>query len=61
MILKRVGRNPTHPPFWILQEKNLKTPTVSDQQIKQQVERVTQSIANQLVDHVNQQARSIGG
>ena len=36
--------------------KHFETPTVSVQQIEQQVQRVTQNIANWLVDHVNQQA-----
>ena len=35
--------------------KNVETPTVSAQQIKQQVEWATQDITNQLVDHFNQQ------
>ena len=35
--------------------KNSETPTASVQQIEQQEERVTQSIVNHLVDHVNQQ------
>ena len=35
--------------------KNFETATVSAQQIGQQVERVTQNVSNQLVDHVNQQ------
>ena len=45
MILNRVGRNLTHPLVWLLQGKTV-TPTVSAQQIEQQVERATQSIAN---------------
>ena len=36
--------------------KNFETPTAYIQHVEQQVERVTQSIANCLVDHVNQQA-----
>ena len=53
MALNKVGRNPTHCPVWISQEK-FQTPTVSAQQIEQQVERATQTITDQLVDHVNQ-------
>ena len=35
--------------------KNFISPSVSAQKIEQQVERVTQSITNQLFDHVKQQ------
>ena len=35
--------------------KNSETPIASVQKIEQQVQRVTQNIANQLVDHMNQQ------
>ena len=55
MILNKVGRNPPALTIWISQGKNSKTPTVSAQQIEQQVEGATQSIIYQLVDHVNQQ------
>ena len=50
------GRKESNPsPSLDVTGKNFETLTVSAQQIKQQVERVTQNIANQLVDHVNQQ------
>ena len=54
MILNKEGRNPTHPEFGYYGE-NLETPTVSAQQIEQQVERTMQSITTWLLDHVNQQ------
>ena len=39
----------------VTQQFNFKTPTSSVQHIEQQVERVTQNIVNQLVNHVSQQ------
>ena len=56
MKFNRVGRSPINPSASLdVTRKNFETPTVSAQQIEQQVERVAQNIANQLVDHVNQQ------
>ena len=55
MILNKVGRNPTSPLVRISWPNVFETPTVSAQQIQQQIGRAIQSITNQLVDHVNQQ------
>ena len=50
------GREKPNPyPSFNITGENFETPTVSAQWIEQQVERVVQNIANQLVDHVNQQ------
>ena len=50
------GREEPNPfPTLDITGKNFKTTTVSAQQIEQKVERVTQSIANWLGDHVNQE------
>ena len=46
---------PNPPPSLDITGKKFETATVSAQQIDQQVERATQSITDQLVDHVNQQ------
>ena len=43
------------PPSLDVIGKHFETTNVSAQQIEQQVERVTQNIANQLMDHVNPQ------
>ena len=48
------GREELNPsPSLDVTGKNFEIPTVSAQQIEQQVEKVIQNIANQLVDHVN--------
>ena len=50
-----VRMNPSHPQILISWGKKFKTPSVSGQQIEQQIERATQSITDWLVDHVTQQ------
>ena len=52
--MNKGGTQPTSQ-FAYHEEKNFKTATVSAQQIEQLVERATQSITDQLVDHANQQ------
>ena len=46
---------PNPPPTLDSMGKNFETTTVSAQHIEQQVERATQSITDQMVDHANQQ------